>query len=346
MSFVRDERTVATTEGAYFTQTLYHSGGTFRVTVEIDRRKQSVHAKGIATAGAGWELMLDAKIREQIPGLIDEATALLRVPRKPVEVGVYDVVCDAETMAGFVDATLSDATQLDRALGYEANAGGTSYLGPDPFTFLGTTLGAPLLNVTGDRSMPRGLATIKWDDEGVEPDQFALITNGTLVDYQTTREQAAWLAPWYQKQHRPIRSHGCARAESALVVPLQCTPNLNLLPGTSNIGFADLVANTKRGLAVEVGGAETDFQSRSGIGGGRIREITNGKLGAIIEGGGFFFDSMQFWKKLQAIGGASSRAIVPSGGGKGQPLQSSGYSVSAVPALVKDMALVDLRRKA
>jgi len=305
-----------------------------------------VSAGGLAAAGAGWELLLDANLREQLPRMADELSQLLHVPERPVEIGRYDLVCDAATMAALVNATLADATQLDRALGYEANAGGTSYLGPDPFKFLGgPPFGTSLLNVRGDRSMPRGLATVKWDLEGVEPESFDLVSQGVLVDYQTTREQAAWLAPWYQRRGRPVRSHGCADATSALDLTMQCAPNLTLTPGTANLTFEDFVANTKHGYAFMNGQAGMDFQGRSGSLSGFVREIVNGKLGAIVTGAGVLFDSTHLWKSLEALGGAQSRATISRGGHKGQPDQTSAHSITAIPGVLKNMVVVDMIRR-
>jgi TldD protein len=291
-------------------------------------------------------LLLDANLVDQIPQLIDEAEAALAIPSKPIEVGRYDLVCDAAAMANLVGGTLGTATELDRCLGYEANAGGTSYLGPAPFARLGTALGTSHLNVHADRSMPQGLATVKWDDEGVEPDTFPIVDNGILVDYQTTREQAPWLKAWYAKRGQPVRSHGCAAGRSALAMPMQMAPNLILMPGKDNIGFADLVANTKRGIAVLGGTVSMDFQSREGTGYAVMREIANGKLGPFIVGGGVLFDSTELWKSLQAIGGASSREQFPAGEVKGEPAQSMNHSIAAVPGAFKGMAVVDVRRKA
>jgi TldD protein len=351
IGFKRQERAVATTEGAYFTQTQYQAVGSFFITVTdtshgMPYTTRTVYGKGLGKAAAGWERIVEAKLPEQIPSLVEEVTALLEVPTKPVEVGRYDVVCDAQTMGSFVDQTLGEATELDRTLGYEANAGGTSYLGPAPLKNLGTSLGSSLLNVRGNRSIPLGLATVKWDDEGVEPDDFPLIQNGVLVDYQTTREQAPWLKTWYEQQNRPIRSHGCAVAASALATPLEATPNLVLAAGTDDIGFTDLVANTKRGVALTQGSADMDFQFLSGAEAGSMREISNGRLGAFIVGGGFLFNSRELWKNLIALGGPNSRDMVPAVERKGEPAQIFEHSVSTVPGTFKNIALIDLRRKA
>jgi TldD protein len=352
MGFSRQERATATTDGTYVTQTLYQSGGEFDLVLyEMANGSrtgtyQQVPGRGIRQAGAGWELLLDAKLREQIPSLIDEAEALLLLPHKPVEIGRYDVVCDAVTMANLIDTTLGTATQIDRALGYEANAGGTSYLGPDPLTRLGTTmLGSSLLTVHGDRNMPTGLATVQWDDEGVTPEPFPILSQGQLVDYQTTREQAGWLAPWYRQQNQPVRSHGCAWASSALHAPLQSAPNQRMTPGHANIGFDHLVADVKKGLAIMHGSASADFQARNGSGRGFVREIVNGKLGAVVDGVNFLFDAMKLWTTLSALGGPGSQEVVPAGERKGQPAQATSHSVAAVPGSLKDIIIVDARRK-
>jgi len=347
MFFQRQERATGTSNDSYYTQTLYQAGGEFLVnaTTIAGERPEIVVGTGLEAAGAGWELMLDAKLREQIPGMVEQVLAQMLLPHKPVEIGRYDVVCDAVTIANLVDVTIARATQIDRSLGYEANAGGTSYLGPDPMAHLGTTvLGAPLFTVTGDRQMAGGLATVKWDDEGVEPDVFPIIKSGRLVDYQTTREQVAWLEPWYKKGGHPGRSHGCAWSSEALDIPLQTAPNLTLEPGAQDLGFEQMVAGIKKGLAITKAQVSTDFQSRNGSGGANVREIVNGKLGAVIDGSAFLFDSTHLWKNLVALGGASSRVRAAASEVKGQPSQLNTHSISAVPAVLKDMIIVDSQR--
>lgn len=352
--FYRAERAVAASDGTYFTQTLYRSGVPMGgLTAVVKETKMGVEtgrvgmasATGLDVAGAGWELFLDAKLHEQIPHMLDAAEAQLFTPpevKKPLEVGRYDVVCDASVMMALLHGTLGAATQFDRAVGYEANAGGTSYLGPHPLDLLGhTTLGSTLLNVTADRSMDKGLATVQWDDEGVEPDTFSLVEKGELVDYQTSREFAPALAPWYQRRGRPVRSHGCATAETALFAPVVQTPNLTLVPGTSNATFDDLVANTKKGVALtDIIRLNMDFQSRNGALACKKVEIVNGKLGATLEGGYLMFDASTVWKGLYALGGASSQVIGMGGSGKGQPPQSAPSSIAVVPGSLHGMILV------
>jgi TldD protein len=351
MSFVRRECAVATSEGAYFTQTTYMSGGRYVFLykpwkADGNQDDAEVDAEGLMHTGAGWELFLDAKIPDQFPALLARCEAMLREEKsepKPGDVGRYTIVCDALTMANILVNTIGVGTQLDLALGYEANTGMTSYLGPDPMTFLGTPVASPLVTVRADRSMPRGLATVQWDAEGVRPEPFTLVEHGTLVDYQTTREQASWLAPWYKKRGKAIRSNGCANAESGLFTTMQHLPNLVLEPGPRDIGFETLVASTPRGLAIQHGSGEPNFN------GGQMllrhfgcREIVDGRLGRPVQGIVPLFSSTDFWKHVVALGGPSSAAQYPIFGvNKGEPGQSTPFSVKVVPAQVTNVAFIN-----
>jgi TldD protein len=194
--------------------------------------------------------------------------------------------------------------------------------------------------------MDRGLATVKWDDEGVVPETFQIVQNGMLVDLSTIREQASWMEHWYAARQQPVRSHGCAAASSAFDNVQSFTPNLTLLPGKDAIGVDELIANTKRGIAIFGGIAAMDFQSRGGTCTGEFREITNGKLGAGLLGAGTLFDSTELWKRLTALGGAASRDVTDRGESKGQPSQQFSRNVVAVPGSFKEMAIIDIRRKA
>jgi TldD protein len=347
ISLTREEKTFASTEGALWTQTLYTTGGGFQFSLRnpssaavVGRGSWAWPAKGM-----GWEYIGQPALFAQCPALVDDAIQRARVPVKPVDIGRYEMVCDAETMARLVDVTIGTATQLDRALGYEANAGGTSYLN-DPLAMLGTfKAGSSLVTVTGDRSVLHGAATVKWDDEGVTPEDFTLVKEGVLVDFQTTREQAGWLAPWYQRQHRPIHSHGCADAPDALSVTMQHTPNIAMAPGAADVSVDDLIANVKDGIYVERGIVDTDFQCKNGVIDGRIREIKKGKLGPVLQNAGVMFDTVGLWGNVAAIGGARSQVMGTGASSKGQPGQTTIHSVRAVPAQIHNATVIDRSRK-
>ena len=367
IAFVREEQVVATSEGALFTQTLYESGGLILCGRGFPAQA-IVH--GIDVAGAGWERLLDANIADQFLSgrLRHEMAAKEAIPNKPSNIGKYTLVCDGATMAAMTGATLGAATQLDRALGYEANASGTSFI-TDPLAMAGhLQITSPYVTVTASRSAPLELATVQWDAEGVVPEPFTLIKEGVLVDFQTTREQAVWLAPYYRQNGHPVRSHGCAAAESAHYVPIQQMPNLAMAPNPSTLHLSDLVADVPEGILVEDGHVlEIDFQERTGLLMGDMREIRNGRLGKMLIGGAVLFDSEPFWKAITVVGGGSTQAVrnfspfiqraemlvfdAPAHANymfnqKGEPLQRTSHSVRAVAAIIPNQSLIDPARKA
>ena len=176
-------------------------------------------ARSRRRSGAGWEYLT---------GGYDWDTELDRLPEwlaeKPqapsVEPGRYDLVVDPSNLWLTIHESIGHATELDRALGYEANYAGTSFATPDQ---LGTLqYGSDLMHVTGDRQVEHGLATVGFDDEGVAAQTWDLIRDGVLVGYQLDRRTAAL---------RGIeRSNGCAFADSPLHVPIQRMANVSLQP--------------------------------------------------------------------------------------------------------------------
>ena len=356
LTFVRRENVLATSEGSAVTQTVYETGGD--VVVQASQDESALNGiQGLETMGRGWELVLEAKIPEQLTATPARFMERFSHGARPASVGRYTIVCDGGTMAAMLANTLGTATQLDRALGYEANATGTSVI-TDPLAMLGTlVMASPLVTVTANRSAPTQLATVKWDDEGVAPEPWTLIEKGVLTDFQTTREHATWLAPFYAKHGRPIRSHGCAAAEDALVTQLQMLPNLALEPSGSAATLDALVASVPKGILVTNGTVMTDFQAQTGLlFSPAMREIKNGRLGGVIVGGAIQFNSMEFWKNITAIGGSSTNAVIGQGseafiyGGhgaaKGEPPQSTSYSAQGVAAIIPNQALINPGKKA
>jgi TldD protein len=285
----------------------------------------------------------------QVVSAFRDSTQWIRYEASPYYAGGadVDVVCDGSSIASLVDATFGYDTELDRALGYEANAGGTSYLGPDPMTYLGTNIASPLINVTSNRSLAHGLATVQWDDEGVTPTDFPLVTEGQLVDYQTTRDQAPHLRPWYAKRQQPVASYGCAAWEDAQTVSLSMIPNLVLTPSASGPTVDEMITTMGKGIAMLGSVASTDFQAKNGtLSQGRAYEVAGGKKVARLSHAAVLFSATDFWKNVTAIGGPASVAQTPHNETKGQPDQSTAHTVSGVALALTKQALIDDTRKA
>ena len=347
-TFHVQEKAFASTEGSWLTQRLYRSEGTFALRFEEKRGRPRVDGPidRLTAAGLGWELYKAQPLHDYIERLMAELEEDAKLPLKPVEVGRYDTVADAWSVARLLDMTLGRATELDRALGYEANAGGTSYL-TDPLAMVGTfQAGAPSLTVTANRSEPGAAATVKWDDEGVTPDDFTLVEKGILSDFQTTREGAGWLKDHYAEEGTPLRSHGCAAAPSALEAPLTHTPNLSLAPGETKRDFDSAIEEIGKGIAVRQMRVDMDFQGSSGLGTGRVYEVKDGKRVARINSAGFLFRATDLWKGVKALGGRDAHQRFGFDASKGEPAQRTWHSVTAPPAAFEQLTLIDVARKA
>src|SRR6185312_10316960 len=99
-----------------------------------------------------------------------------------VEAGTYDLVIDPSNLWLTIHESVGHATELDRALGYEAAYAGTSFA---TFDQLGSLrYGSELMNVTGDRTAAYGCASIGYDDEGVATREWDIVRDGVLVGYQ------------------------------------------------------------------------------------------------------------------------------------------------------------------
>jgi TldD protein len=250
-------------------------------------------------------------------------------------------------VGSLVDATFGYATELDRALGYEANAGGTSYLGPDPMAWLGTSVASSLINITANRSLEGGLATVKWDDDGVTPQDFPIVTAGQLVDYQTIRDQAPHLSHWYTSHHRPVVSHGCAASDDARAMPLSMIPNLVLTPTAGGPTVDEMMTTIDKGIAIVNGYAHTDFQAKNGVlSNGRVYQVRDGKKVARLAKAAVLFSSTELWKSVAAIGGPTSVVHTSQSETKGQPDQTTAHTVSGVALTLTKQALIDTTRKA
>jgi TldD protein len=345
--FVKEERNFANTDGSVIAQTVIRSWLPFTATaVAPDFSDFQSRGNVVQPAGRGWEYILQQKLVENAPKWGEEAVAKLKA--KPVDVGKYDLVLHPTHLWLTIHESIAHPTELDRAMGYEANYAGTSFVAP-PEKMLGQLkYGPEFMNIQGDRSQEGGCATIGYDDEGVKPDDFLIIRNGVVNDYQTTREQANWLRWWYEKQGRPIRSHGCSNADSWASVQFQRMPNVSLLPGEKELGWDDLIAATDRGIAIVGDGSFSIDQQRynAQFGGQLFHEIRGGKVVGMLKDVAYQIRTPDFWNSMDMIGGKRSYEMGASFfDGKGQPGQINAVSHGCVPARFRGVNVINTGRK-
>jgi TldD protein len=279
-----------------------------------------------ASAQDGWDF--PAELAE-LPELL---AAKLRAPS--VEPGRYDLVIGPSNLWLTIHESIGHATELDRALGYEAAYAGTSFA---TFDKLGSLrYGSPVLNITGDRTAVHGLATVGYDDEGVGAQTWDLISGGTLVGYQLDRRMA--------RLKGFGRSNGCAFADSPGHMPLQRMANVSLKPAPDGPSTDELIGGVENGIYVlgdkswSIDMQRYNFQFT----GQRFFRIRNGRLDGQLRDIAYQATTTDFWNSMEAVGGPQTYVL---GGafncGKGQPGQVAPVSHGAPSALFRQVRILN-----
>jgi TldD protein len=341
LALLREEKTLATTDGTFTVQTFYRVSPQFTATAVASGDFQS-YTHEIAPRGAGWEYVTGLDMTRHAPEWASIAAEKLSA--RSVEPGSYDLILDPTNLWLTIHESIGHPTELDRAMGYEANYAGTSFIAP-PERHIGTLrYGRELMNVRADRTQPESLARCGWDDEGVPADEWMLVEKGLFKDYQTTREQASWIS----KLTGVTRSHGCAFADSWSNVTFQRMPNVSLLPGEQPIGLDGIIAATDRGIVIRNRGSwSIDHQRYNFQFSGQVfHEVRNGKVTGMLKDVAYQARTPEFWNSMDMIGGAPSYWLGGSfGDGKGEPGQSNSVSHGCPPARFRGVTIVNTGRR-
>jgi len=347
-SFLREDKFFANTEGTVTTQTIYRTTPNVNVTaVAADGGDfQTRGSTDVPPRALGWEHVLDSDLVGNAPRWAEEAVQKLTA--RSVEPGVYDLVLLPTNLWLTIHESIAHPTELDRVFGYEANYAGTSFIFP-PERFLGSfRYGPEIMNVQGERSSVGGLSSVGYDDEGVRPRDYTIVRDGVLVDLQTTREQAPWLAEWYARTGQPVRSHGCSYAQSWSDVQFQRMPNVNLLPHPErDVPLEELIGDVPNGILIDGNGSFSIDQQRynAQFGGQVFWEISNGRLGGMLKDVAYQMRTPEFWNSMDLIGGPSSYWVgAANNDGKGQPGQSNAVSHGCPPGRFRQVNVINTGR--
>jgi TldD protein len=285
--------------------------------------------------GRGWEALAGDEVWNwtdelaQLPVLLAE-----KVKAPSVTPGLKDLVIDPTNLWLTIHESIGHATEYDRAIGYEAAYAGTSFATPDK---LGTMrYGSPVMNVTADRTVEHGLATIGYDDEGVAAQSWDLVRDGLFVGYQLDRVFAPRLGE--------PRSNGCSYADSAHHVPIQRMANVSLRPAQGDISTGDLIGRVEDGIYIvgdkswSIDMQRYNFQFT----GQRFFRIRDGRLDGQLRDVAYQSTTTDFWNSLEAVGGPSTWQM---GGafncGKAQPGQVAPVSHGCPSALFRGVNVLN-----
>ncbi len=330
LQFAREKQWYMDTDGSFLVQDLLRSGAGYSATAvgngdcQIRSYPQSW---GGNHKSMGYEIVAAYDLVGNAERIADEAIALLTAPECPS--GKRDLILDGPQLALQIHESVGHPNELDRVLGFEANYAGRSFMLPElhkgPFKY-----GSEIVNLVADCTVPGGLATIGYDDDGVRAERFHVVQNGIHKNWFTTRETA----PLVGQQ----ASNACNRADGFNNIPITRIPNLSLMPGTWT--YEDLVADTKDGIIMEVNKSwsidqmRRNFQFGAEIG----RVVKNGKITGIVKNPNYQGDTPVFWGNCDAICNQDHWdlwGVINCG--KGQPGQTAEMSHGGAPTRFRNV---------
>jgi TldD protein len=318
-----EDKYFASTEGSSIQQLILQIYGNIDATA-VDRKAGISRTRSYVPtqSSAGWEYVPEMNFVENAQRIREEVVEHLTAPA--VKPGTRDLVLMPNHLMLTIHESVAHPTELDRAMGYEANYAGTSYITMDK---IGKRIASEQCTFIGDRTSQRALATVGYDDDGVQASQFTIIDKGIFRNYQTTREQAYLVGD--------KESHGCSQADSWATVPFQRMPNVWLKPGPPETTLDDLISGIDDGVLIDGRGSYSIDQQRYNFqfGGDAFWEIKGGKKGSMISSVAYQARTPDFWQACDATAGpAYWRQYGTTGDAKGEPTQINSISHGCSPS--------------
>lgn len=324
----RDRKLFVSTEGTRLDFDLLAVQGEFTATARHDGRFAS---RSFATPHlrTGYELIEAANFLAETPRIASQAVEKVKAP--PVRPGTYDLVLDPEHLSLTMHESCGHPSELDRALGYEANYAGTSFLTTEKRGIF--RYGSPCVNLVADNTEAETLAATGYDDDGVACQKWDIVREGLFVGYCTNREVASKIGE--------ARSKGSNRADSWGSVPIVRIANIGLEPGTDSLD--DLLADVKRGIYIEGHGSYSIDQRRYNFqfGGDAFWLIENGKRTQMLRDVIYHGITPEFWNSCDGVADRGHRrryGFITCG--KGQPGQSGWMTHAASHARFRRVAVI------
>ncbi len=327
LAFWDTDKWFVSSQGHRIQQHLVESGGGMDATAVGEhetQRRSHPQAFGHFETG-GYEVVRRFDLLGEAPRVAQEAVALLSAP--PCPSGEMDLILESSQLALQIHESVGHATELDRILGWEAAFAGTSFLDLDQLGSL--RYGSELMNITADATVPGGLATFGYDDEGTPAQRVDLVREGIWVGALTGRDSAhlAGLPPG-----------GMVRGDGFNRMPMVRMTNVGLLPGDSSL--EEMVSETKHGVVMatnrswSIDDKRLNFQFGCEIG----WEVVDGERTRMVKNPTYTGITPRFWNSLDRLGGQDE--WIPWGVpncGKGQPMQVGHTGHPASPGRFRDV---------
>lgn len=328
----REEQWQASSEGAAIHQVLTRTGAGLSTTAaahgNVERRSWPASFGGNYRS-AGWEHVLALDLPAHGTRMRDESVALCAA--EPCPAGRRDAILMGNQLMLQIHESVGHPNELDRVFGHEVDLAGSSFATPDK---LGTfRYGSDVVNLVADSTVPGGLDTRGFDDDGVRSGTWHVVEKGLFRGYHTSREWADRIGE--------DASRGTNRAEGWYNPPIIRITNLSLMPGTWKL--EDLIADTEDGVLCDtvkmwsIDQRRLNFQFTTEIG----WEIKDGELGRMLRTPTYQGSTPTFWGSCDAICDADHWQLwgVPNCG-KGNPMQVAEMSHGAAPARFRGLTFV------
>jgi TldD protein len=330
LDFYRRRTSFASSEGAAIEQTVVNSSGGIEATAvqngEMQRRSFPNSFRGHIRA-AGYEHIRSLSLLEEAERVAHEAVELLSAKECPSE--VTTLVLDSSQVVLQVHESVGHPLELDRVLGMEEAYAGTSFVRPDDRGKL--RYGSDKVTITADATLPGGLGSYGFDDEGVPAQQVVLVEDGVFQNFIASRETAATV---------PSPLAGAMRADGWQNLPLIRMTNINLLPGEGTL--AEIIGDTPDGIYMDtnqswsIDDKRVNFQFGCEI----AWRIKDGKLTEMYKNPNYTGITTKFWGSCDAVGGREDWVVWGTPNcGKGQPGQVARVGHGTSPARFRDVQI-------
>ncbi len=236
--------------------------------------------------------------------------------------GLFDLIIDGSQLTLQIHESIGHPIELDRVFGHEAGYAGTSFLNP---AMVGFQYGSKHVNIVADATVPGGLGTFGYDDEGVKAEATPIITQGIFQGFISSRDTAAVLGQ---------QSNGTARADGWRRIPIVRMTNINLLPG--DLELDELIAGVEDGLLLSankswsIDDKRLNFQFACEM----ASEIKGGKLtGKIYRNPIYTGITPEFWNSCDGVANEKYWQMFGTPNcGKGEPSQVAHVGHGSAPA--------------
>ena len=330
LDLYRRRTAFASSEGAAIEQTILNSGGGIEATAirdgDVQRRSFPCSFRGYLKA-AGYEHIRTLRLVEEAERVGREAVELLSAKECPSE--VTTLVLDGDQVMLQVHESVGHPLELDRVLGMEEAFAGTSFVGLGDRGKL--RYGSEKVTITADATLPGGLGSFGYDDEGVPGQRVVLIEDGVFQNFISSRETAPALGG-------DARSGGAMRADGWQNLPLIRMTNINLEPREGTL--EEIIGDTKDGIYMatnqswSIDDKRVNFQFGCEV----AWRIKDGKLTDLYRNPNYTGITTEFWGSCDAVGGRDQWVLWGTPNcGKGQPGQVARVGHGTSPARFRNV---------